>query len=525
MAGATQARAQPTLPVLAKIGPWPVVSKLIAYQGRIWLANSVKGRNHNSADLYSYDPATGTLRYEHHLFSQDAGDPLVADGLLYWPYEDGRFSLGLGHYDVTDGRTWESGTIYGARSFHTHAMAALDGRLIAATSAWRGKLQSSGDGGRHWRLDYDHPTPEGRVTRFVDLVSVNGMIFGNLVSRDGQGLRRLDTGEAQAPPGWPENRALVAVTSSATTLYGLVREADGTALWRSDGISSVQLYGPDDNWPAQDIAAATDGLWVMTAEGDGSVIWHSTDGQAWRAVWRLDGGQPQEILVHKGQVYAAGRGGTDGRGILWGPAPTAASTPNVLQTPPPLKTPPRPNSRDWEAAGAELDRLLGEPETFANHGRKLRGMLFALVRESPPPGFFADRLDALMPGDPVSLIGGAVRVEARTLGRWLLLWAMAAAGQGPVPPNLIAAPWTAPENPSEKYFETAPIAIWTAGSLGQDDRATIDALIERLDRPGDPDWLAGDVIGALTAITDQRFGYDVAAWRDWWAGVAATWTH
>ena len=40
----------------------PVISHPIAYRGRIWFANSVKGRNHNSADIWSLDPASGKLR-------------------------------------------------------------------------------------------------------------------------------------------------------------------------------------------------------------------------------------------------------------------------------------------------------------------------------------------------------------------------------------------------------------------------------------------------------------------------------
>ena len=46
------------------------------------------------------------------------------------------------------------------------------------------------------------------------------------------------------------------------------------------------------------------------------------------------------------------------------------------------------------------------------------------------------------------------------------------------------------------------------------NRRTLDALIARLDRAGDPDWLAGDLVGALTALTGQRLGYDAAAWRN-----------
>ena len=155
-----------------------MVSHLIGYGDRLWLANSVKGVNHNSADLYSYDPASGTLSYERHLFSQDAGRPLVAHGLLYWPFEDARSSLGFGHFMVTDGTSWQLGTIPTAQIFHTHAMTAVDGDLIAATSAWRAGYQSSDDQGLTWHQIYDHPTPERRVTRIVRLATLDGFVFG-----------------------------------------------------------------------------------------------------------------------------------------------------------------------------------------------------------------------------------------------------------------------------------------------------------------------------------------------------------
>jgi hypothetical protein len=78
-------------------------------------------------------------------------------------------------------------------------------------------------------------------------------------------------------------------------------------------------------------------------------------------------------------------------------------------------------------------------------------------------------------------------------------------------------------NAAEKYFATAPAAIRTAGEIGQDDTATLGALIARLDRHDDPLWLTGDVVGALTALTGQRFAYDRAAWRNWWDGARAGW--
>jgi hypothetical protein len=68
----------------------------------------------------------------------------------------------------------------------------------------------------------------------------------------------------------------------------------------------------------------------------------------------------------------------------------------------------------------------------------------------------------------------------------------------------------------EKHFEPVLAALAAVSWTGQADPATIDALIARLDAPNDPLWLRGDVVGALSAATGQRYGYDVDAWRRWW---------
>ena len=94
---------------LARPGVWPGVSNLIVYDGRIWFTNSVPFEDTNAADIYSYDPQTGTLRYERGLFTQDTGVPTVFDGKLFWPFEDPRFSMGAGEYAVTDGQAWPGG--------------------------------------------------------------------------------------------------------------------------------------------------------------------------------------------------------------------------------------------------------------------------------------------------------------------------------------------------------------------------------------------------------------------------------
>jgi hypothetical protein len=92
-----------------------------------------------------------------------------------------------------------------------------------------------------------------------------------------------------------------------------------------------------------------------------------------------------------------------------------------------------------------------------------------------------------------------------------------------IPPALLAEPWTQPDNSSQKYFAAPPAAIWAAAAANQNDRATIEALIGRLTRPDDPEWLRGDVIGALTALTGRKFAYDQIAWQAWWTQAAPHW--
>ena len=140
--------------------------------------------------------------------------------------------------------------------------------------------------------------------------------------------------------------------------------------------------------------------------------------------------------------------------------------------------------------------------------------MFALALDDPPADFFAARLSGPLPAAEIDVVGG--RVGAAQYARWVLLWGMALAGSGHVPPALLAGPWTRAPNRPEKYFETAPAAMWTVAMTGQRDRATIDALIARLERDDEPLWLRGDAIGALSAVTGQRLGYDMAAWQDWW---------
>lgn len=516
-------RAQSELPIVARVGPWPVASRLIAYEGRIWFANSVKGRNHNSADLYSVDPATGDLRYERHLFSQDAGRPLVHNGRLYWPFEDSRISLSWGEVMRTNRGFWDLQTIPSAVSYHTHALASLGDRLVAATSAWRAGLQISEDDGRTWRQLYDHPTPDRRVSRITVLETLGDKVFALLNGPNEGGILVTDGEDVWTLDGWPNERRVLSMTVFGDQLYGLVRAEDGVELWRSDGQTSERVLAARDDWRPRALAAEPQAIWAITATIGGGAVWRSPDGRDWTQVYDLTGGRPDELLIHEGQVYVAGAG-SDGQGIVWGPKPDWP-----VEAVPDDKTPSYylyalgKELKSLDEETAKLISVQGDPASYARHAKGLRDLVFRLASSRTPEGFFTARLEGPWPAGELSLIGGAVTAPPSKLGRWVLLWGMALAGKGPVPVEYLREPWTAPANRSEKYFETAPAAIWAVAVIRQGDRATIDALIERLTFDDDPAWLRGDVVGALSALTDQRFAYDLPAWQDWWHSARPTW--
>lgn len=514
------AMAREPLPVLAQIGPWPEASALIGYQGRLWLVNGVKWKNHNSADIYSYDPGTGDLRYERHLFSQDAGQPTILDGLLYWPFEDNRFSNGWGQFMVTNGTDWQFRTIPSGQIFHSHAMSVVGDRLIAADSAWRAGLDVSDDGGLTWRRIYANPTPTGRVSRIVDLFALGDRVIGPFSGPDGRRLMVAEDETVSDLPGWPRDRSLFGAAVFKGWFYGLVGGDAGTAVWRSDGRRSERVMAPRAGWGAAGLTAGDDGLWAAGSGSDGGALWFSADGAKWELKHTLSGGTPREVLIFGGQPYVAGAG-DDGRGILWGPSPGGRAALGVAPEDVP-SLPAGPGTEvDWAEAGVRLDAVLRDAETYVDHTAPLRDIVFELAQAGPPPDFFAGRLASPVPEMTLSLIGGAVQATAVTMARWMLLWGMSLTGTGEVPLDLITESWDAPANRAEKYFAAPPAAMWAVAAIGQDDGATIAALIERLERTEDPLWLRGDAVGALSAVTGRRFGYDAAAWRKWWSEAAS----
>lgn len=520
--------AEPLVP-LTQPGPWSAISSLIGYGDRLWFVNSVKFVDHNSADIYSYDPATGRARYERHLFSQDAGDPVVAHGLLYWPFEDPRFSVGHGEYAVTNGREWQWRAMPASDVFHVHAMIADRGALYAATSAWRASLQRSDDGGATWRVIYDHPTPRGEVTRMTTLAALDGILYAGLTSSgDGvkllrwSGARRSPEGGVSPPqstmqpvPGWPHGRRVIALRTFRGWLYGVNHDAAGSSVWRTDGTRVERVTGLDRE-PVHAIAASGDALWAVSARHGAGTLWRSGDGATWTSVQRFARAEPVDVASHGGHAYVGTIGPGDG-GTLWGPPSPAAAEPSIAA---PL-LPPRPHvtatRAEIDEAVANLDRRLAEPTSYDAHGVRLREAIepLALSRDRDAGTALANRLDGPFPERSVRLFGDSLHVPAATLARWHLLRGIAMNGHGRVARRWLEAPWTATPNRAEKYLEPAPAAAWAVGELGQADDDTIATLVRRLGAPDHPRWMDGDLVGALTVLTGERFGYDVASWRRW----------
>src|SRR5919106_4083531 len=113
-------------------------------------------------------------------------------------------------------------------------MAAQGPDLIAATSAWRAGLQRSDARGLSWGRVYDHPTPDRRVSRIVQLVALGDLVFGALVSRDERGLLLLDGDRVEKVPGWPHGGPIIGLTAFKDGVYGLVREPSGVSVWHTD---------------------------------------------------------------------------------------------------------------------------------------------------------------------------------------------------------------------------------------------------------------------------------------------------
>jgi len=255
-------------------------------------------------------------------------------------------------------------------------------------------------------------------------------------------------------------------------------------------------------------------LAVSGANGQG-LLWQSIDGIDWKMAQQFTDAQPVDVTLFMDHIYV-GAIGADGKGVLFGPPYPTTIQPNATSADALPYPADRIPASDVPAAFERLDAALADPTSYGHQLPSLFENLAALRTPDAGAGF-ADRLDTDFPDSTVSLFGGAVEVPAALIGRWSLLNAIARNGHGNIMPALLQGSWQAAPNRAEKYLETAPAAAWVVSRTGQRDDDLIDTLVIRLGQTDDPQWLKGDFIGALSALTGERFGYDIPAWQDWWA--------
>lgn len=519
------AEAQTPLTRLAAPGPWPGISRIVGFDGGVWFVNSEPFARFNAADVYRFDPRTRTARYERGLFSQHAGSPAVHGGLLYWPFEEPRSNAALGEYAVTDGKDWRWGTMADAITLNVHAMGPCRDALIAGTGGWEGALQLSRGGAEDWREVYRLPdNPQGQ-SHITALGRLGERCFFGVTAWNTTGPKLYEwTGEGAAPvPGWPDGERVGAITEFKGALYALNDGPEGRTLWRYDGAAVEKVAFPADGLP-RDLDATESHLLAVSSDGGGGGLWRSEDGASWVQAQRFDGEKPIEVAVAGTDVYV-GTYRDGGAGALWGPAVAGSAAPG----PAGAALSPRPQTELDEAAVQTtlrpLETVLGSKSDYMTFRTALFGIALPVARTHAPAAgvLLAQRTRRPpLPADHVMNFDDH-GYSSDQVGRWLLLYVAAINGHGWVRPTWLSDPWRAEPRPSQKYLETLPMAMWAAASFGQKTVPTLDALIGRLDLTDDPDWLTGDVIATLTAVTGKHFGHDLAAWRDWWREAKPSW--
>ena len=516
------------LRVLAQIGPWPAADRLIAYRGRLWFSTSVKGVNHNSADLWSIDPASGDTRYERYLFSQDAGIAAVHGGLLFWPHEDMRMGGGYGVISVTDGKNWRNLYLPSAsRMLHTHAVSEWNGKLVVAMAGWNSALATSSDLGRTWKTLIDDEPREGGFHRYNGLGVLGDRLVVRHWERSGVSVSEFRDGKMRKTPGWPKGVDVSELVVFQHALYAIVRTQDDvTELWHIAGDDyrankiSISPRGLD----LRAITSDGQSLWLAVRTPDGGQLWSSRDGVEFMLAHSFGGGTPVSITsLGENQIYVGGKS-DDGQAIVWGPREPATAASQTFAR---AGLPAVPSCSHSELGGRRLHQDLHDElqgiDNYQRHGSGLLEAIGNLVSKRPPPGFFARFLEVELPEQPIEVFGGQFSVPAREIGLWHLINAMEANCEASVPVRLLEPPWSRKSNGPQKWFDPLLVAMRVIQQLRQNDRSTIDALVTRLDRSNDPDWLQSQIVGTLTAITGQRFAYDFDEWHNWWRGARGEW--
>lgn len=493
----TQAADTPELEPLAWVYPWKFASAPIMYRGRLWFAHANKWPDHNSADIWTIRPDGRDIRRIRRLFSQDVGQPVVHNGLLYWPHEDPRASLGWGEVTVTDGENWRVLQTRTSRQFHLHSLKIDRGRLLAAGSAWSTQILQSTDGGATWTTRYERERLENRFSRTYHLIPTPFGLFGDVIAFGGGPrtfeLLRHGPDRAEPMPDWPASQGLVRGTArwrdGFLVLRGLgspqelvfVQPEETSTIPLPDGVTAIDIDTHKGIWLLGRTASRQHGLWIRLAG-------------SWQQRFQFEGDEALGLKLLGGKPVVTGS--NEGSGMVWGrPGPARPEVPGTL----PIQITPQPFERD--EALRQIREALDDPRNYAGHGLGLRDVLDKWVTRGLPGTELERFLNGPFPeGEPVRLIGGRAFASHERFGRWLLTWAMRTSGSGAIPDGWLSLPFDEPENASAKYFSEPIAAIWTAARNRRGDSAAAKRLLDRHTAKQDPEWLRADIYAAYKLV-------------------------
>lgn len=506
---------------VATVSPWPAISQLISYQDRVWFVNSNPYQDTNAADIYSYAPKTGTTRFERSLFSQDAGVPVIHNGLLHWPFEDPRRSAGTGEYAVTNGEDWRWQFMDTGHAMHVHALATCANKLVGVTGSWSGQLLQQNLQTDKWDLRYDYPSGAAAFSRLIAVTEFQSDCYvAGSANRDPQvRLLRVTDGNTTEVQGWPASDRVEGLTVHADSLYAWSDTGSSRQLYSYDGVR-VALVKTATDHRVRDLHSTGNALFMISSKNGKGVLWNLNNKSA-EVVTTLPF-VPHSLTSHGDKIYVGSykKNGAD----LW-----AIDIPDSLKATKPQRTsenssPPALNASVASAGDSELEAefrslssLITDPRTNSDKVDQLRAAL-GRPEFARDPGFgkvLTRLLEVPLPDTTVTMFTRR-ELPWQDVVHWYLLHALSINGNGRVDVSLLQQPWTRQESPSQKYFDTTVAAIVATGWLAQNDHKTLQALISRLDAAADPAWLQSDVTGALSAITDQPFGSNKQRWKEWW---------
>ena len=506
---------------VAQLTNWPGVSQLITYNDLIWFVNSQPYKDTNVADIYSYSPSTGQLKYERSLFSQDVGNPVVYKGLLHWPFEDPRRSAGTGEYVVTDGVQWQWEFMESGSVMHVHAMDVCNDQLVAVTGSWTGQLHTQQADNR-WDMSYDYEAGSASFSRLVNVSQFKDTCVVGAAARGKKEAKlfSIDNAQTASLGGWPSSDRVDALTVHKSDLFAFTDTGSDRTLMQYDGSNTKQISLPSGHRPKA-LHSNGEKLWLVTQYVENKVnhgrLWvYDTNGK-FSALQDIED-SPVSLTSYKNQVYI----GTYHRkgGSLWQYTDTGTGVPGA----PSQKLPEviKPDSLDESLVTSlynELSEIINDPQSTDNYSRILRRQVgrHPAIKTAEFGAAVTRLLSEPFDDTPVTMFTRQPLTRAALI-RWYLLTTMAISGHGTVNPEWITNRTELSSHRSGKHFDPSVAAIVAVGWIGQNDKATIDALMQRLNENEDPAWLKSDLIGALTSLTKQQFAYDTQAWNQWWQG-------